>query len=763
MSYRRVIAVLIMLVVFATSAVVPAPTPASASSDGPLRAVALGDSYTAGNGGGVYIDESGECHRSRNSYVEQYANKVRRSGQEVVVSNYGCHGRHNDHVVENINEAREDLAVADLVFLTVGGNDANFFAMAVACATAVHTDIACDIMINSKREQLDRLIAETADTVGMVSQLAPSARVVLIGYPYLVKKGCHSEGDLLRILQAAADSKTFVAIDSLQKQGYEVEYMSTVKTFADREVCSDTDSTQWINGTGDGVHFWEWWHPNKQGYAEIANELFKLGLHERPEPAPQPNAPAPSYQLPPASNGQPVFAGLPFACGAIVPFVSTYGEYGGHNHGYALDMPMPRGTGVFAPEPGKVSVVLDGSGYGKYIDLQGDSGKVHRFAHLAHPSVANGVRVTRGQKIGLVGDTGFATGPHLHYEQRIGYSQIPIDLGGPALKWSSPGSSHGFKTTSHALVSGNCKGSSQAVQAFDDIMTLSYNHFAWGRSNGRVRQGWGTAKQNVFVPSSVDSCDFDRDGFDEYIALDVSNSRIMIADPKGGPNGHFNWRQIGKTTSARKIVCGDWNNDGFDDVLMHNTKNVIYYGRSDGKNIVEWKVARLKAGSRPTYWDMCDINGDGKDDVISYHAGTKRYLAGYRASGVTMHRKEIFRASGTGGFTCGNFRPDRADEIVMWDPGRGGRYMMLEFNSKYQKIRSDALQPAGLSRPHKGEIAAGDVDGDGLDEFFVNERRPTTGDHSIMVGDFVSDGKFEWYPFRDGMQASFLAAGEFVR
>ena len=54
--------------------------------------------------------------------------------------------------------------------------------------------------------------------------------------------------------------------------------------------------------------------------------------------------------------------------------------------------------------------------YGGYIVLQHDNGTYTVYAHMSRTNVHTGDKVKQGQKIGVIGDTGIATGVHLHFE-----------------------------------------------------------------------------------------------------------------------------------------------------------------------------------------------------------------------------------------------------------------------------------------------------------------------------------------------------------
>ncbi|MEK9720540.1 MAG: peptidoglycan DD-metalloendopeptidase family protein [Quisquiliibacterium sp.] len=86
-----------------------------------------------------------------------------------------------------------------------------------------------------------------------------------------------------------------------------------------------------------------------------------------------------------------------------------------------VDFAAPSGTKVRASADGKVKFAGSQNGYGKVIMLEHSGGYSTVYAHLSRfaPDVRRGARVSQGDVIGAVGATGWATGPHLHYEMRI--------------------------------------------------------------------------------------------------------------------------------------------------------------------------------------------------------------------------------------------------------------------------------------------------------------------------------------------------------
>lgn len=94
-----------------------------------------------------------------------------------------------------------------------------------------------------------------------------------------------------------------------------------------------------------------------------------------------------------------------------------------------IDIAAESGTEVFAAAAGVVVDALSQkNGYGKHVIIDHGDGLKTLYGHLSKILVRKGDRVDRWNPIGLVGKTGLATGPHLHYEvQRNDKAQDPID------------------------------------------------------------------------------------------------------------------------------------------------------------------------------------------------------------------------------------------------------------------------------------------------------------------------------------------------
>lgn len=88
------------------------------------------------------------------------------------------------------------------------------------------------------------------------------------------------------------------------------------------------------------------------------------------------------------------------------------------------DIAAPRGTPVFAAAEGTVVKAEWQNGYGQMVVIDHGNGLTTRYGHLSKIEVSVGEEIKRGVELGQVGSTGRSTGPHLHYEVRIG--ELPV-------------------------------------------------------------------------------------------------------------------------------------------------------------------------------------------------------------------------------------------------------------------------------------------------------------------------------------------------
>ncbi|PWE30487.1 peptidase M23 [Maritimibacter sp. 55A14] len=100
-------------------------------------------------------------------------------------------------------------------------------------------------------------------------------------------------------------------------------------------------------------------------------------------------------------------------------FTSGFGPRGGRMH-KGTDLAGPVGTPIHATADGIVTHAGWLAGYGRLVKVRHALGFETRYAHLSKVRVEVGQKVSRGDRIGDMGNSGRSTGSHLHYEVRVG-------------------------------------------------------------------------------------------------------------------------------------------------------------------------------------------------------------------------------------------------------------------------------------------------------------------------------------------------------
>jgi murein DD-endopeptidase MepM/ murein hydrolase activator NlpD len=146
---------------------------------------------------------------------------------------------------------------------------------------------------------------------------------------------------------------------------------------------------------------------------QIARSLGAGGDPGSPAPPSPLPGPAPRAALPAATA--PVDGRPTSAFGRRTdPFTGLPALHRGVDYGAA------EGTPIVAAAPGRVVSAGPRGGYGNAVEIDHGGGLVTLYAHASELSVVAGESVQAGQEIARVGETGRATGPHLHFEARLG-------------------------------------------------------------------------------------------------------------------------------------------------------------------------------------------------------------------------------------------------------------------------------------------------------------------------------------------------------
>lgn len=164
--------------------------PVSPAATATLGYVALGDSFTAGQGAPPYVNDGTACFRSKRLGYPTMSAVI--SGYRLV-ANKACSGASTADVPAQLLGV--DPATA-LVTLTVGGIDAGSNMVLAACAPDPASPV-CAGAINTSVAQLGVLAPKLVATYGVVATTLPNATVAVLSYPRQFKPGFSPLGDLV--------------------------------------------------------------------------------------------------------------------------------------------------------------------------------------------------------------------------------------------------------------------------------------------------------------------------------------------------------------------------------------------------------------------------------------------------------------------------------------------------------------------------------------------------------------------------------------
>lgn len=242
---------------FVTSALALTGASAAASAQLPTATgyVALGDSYSSGVGAGSYDSAGGSCKRSAKSYPALWAAAHSPSSFRFTA----CSGaRTGDVLSSQLGPLSNSTG---LVSITIGGNDAGFADTMTTCA--LQGESACLSRVAQARSFIDSTLPGRLDGVyDAISQKAPAARVVVLGYPHFYRlNGTCIAGLSERsraAINAAADDINGVMAKRAADHGF--SYADVNATFSGHELCS---GSPWLHSVTFPVD--ESYHPTAAG------------------------------------------------------------------------------------------------------------------------------------------------------------------------------------------------------------------------------------------------------------------------------------------------------------------------------------------------------------------------------------------------------------------------------------------------------------------------------------------------------------------
>ncbi|CAL9617916.1 SGNH/GDSL hydrolase family protein [Streptomyces lavenduligriseus] len=219
--------------------------------------VALGDSYSSGVGADSYISTSGNCKRSTKAYP--YLWNAAHSPSSFAFN--ACSGATTDDV--RANQLGSLGSSTSLVSVTAGGNDAGFADVMTTCV--LQSDSSCLSRINTAKAYVANTLPGKLDTLyNAIRAKAPSARVVVIGYPrfYLLGQSCLGLSETKRAaINDAADYIDTTIKARATAHGFVFGDVRT--TFAGHEICS---GSSWLHSV-DWLDIGESYHPTAAGHS----------------------------------------------------------------------------------------------------------------------------------------------------------------------------------------------------------------------------------------------------------------------------------------------------------------------------------------------------------------------------------------------------------------------------------------------------------------------------------------------------------------
>ncbi|KUJ67332.1 lipase [Streptomyces albus subsp. albus] len=223
---------------------------AAETSAGPAY-VALGDSYSSGVGSGSYDSASGDCKRSTKAYPVLWANAHAPSSFSFTA----CSGARTDDVVAN--QLGPLNSGTGLVSISIGGNDAGFADVMTTCV--LNSESTCLNRINQARAYVTNTLPGKLDNAyNAISSRAPSAHVVVLGYPRFYKLNGSCLAGLSDTERAAINSASDYLNEVIAKRAADHGYTfaGVTSAFSGHEICSGDawlHSLNWLN-IGESYH-----------------------------------------------------------------------------------------------------------------------------------------------------------------------------------------------------------------------------------------------------------------------------------------------------------------------------------------------------------------------------------------------------------------------------------------------------------------------------------------------------------------------------
>ncbi len=283
-------------------------------------------------------------------------------------------------------------------------------------------------------------------------------------------------------------------------------------------------------------------------------------------------------------------------------------------------------------------------GYGRYVELDHGNGESTIYGHLSTVVVGVGQSVDQGTLLGTVGETGNATGPHLHFEERYDSKDVAPWFHAAAFVF---GSSQQSQNCPDVPLAGNFVGDGIAELAVFDRASAT---FQINTPAGPVSVAFGLSTDTPIVG------DWDGDGLLNVGVRRSSDRTFHINTPSGTTAVVFGNR-------SDLPVAGDWDGDGVWNIGVRKaSSNVFRLRKPDGKSI---PVRLGKAGDLPVSGDW---NGDGITDLGVYDLTKARFTLRIQdANGFVWLTRVVYGTPGDLPVT-GDWDGNGRTDLGVWHP-----------------------------------------------------------------------------------------------
>lgn len=315
-----------------------------------------------------------------------------------------------------------------------------------------------------------------------------------------------------------------------------------------------------------------------------------------------------------------------------------------------FNRPGDLGALIVASAPGVVTRVADtgATSYGRYLILDHGDGHSTLHAHLRSVWATPGQRVDQGTILGLVGDSGAVTGPHLHLEQRLGGTVQPPRF------HDSP---YAFGTT---LASANCPDM-PLVGDWDNDRLDEVAVFRRSGAGGvfRLYQDEETPEAIKYGRSTDTPVvgDWDGDGQSDVGVRRTGRSTFLLRNADGSTTA------VRLGTRKDVPVTGDWNGDGITEVGVWRPSVAMFRLRQE-----EGVIATVPMGTPGSEPVTGDWNGDGASDVGVFDSATATFTLRTTTNEGTELFTTVTFGSGTDIPVTGDWDGDGVTDVGTWTP-----------------------------------------------------------------------------------------------